>query len=1030
MLLAKNKVKNILISTLFLFFSACLPPTPPFKANLLIPIAMQALPEPSISLSHSAIQVNESGTSINVSLTLSDKPSSDVLISSIKSSNTTEVQVSPGSVIFTEADWNLPKTIQITGLDDSIQDGNTTAYITFSNSTSKEERFSGIQISQLKVINVDNDTAGLSILPQGATTTTESGGSAGFSVVLNSQPTASVTISSITSSNLFEGTVSPSSLSFDTTNWNIPQTFTVTGIDDDFMDGIVEYSILLSGIQSSDSNYNGLPALSQKVQNTDNDSAGVTLSSTSINVTENAGFASFTVVLNSKPYANVSIPISLPNLSPISTNVTQLTFTPDNWSIPQTIEVSAPDDSIQREPGPYTISLGTATNYENIDVADVSVSLTDNDTASVLVQGNTGGTTEAGGTKTYTVSLNTEPMADVSISIISSDTTEGTVSPSSLTFSSTCPGANCWSSTQSFTVTGVDDNIDDGNISYSIQFSINSTDPIYNSLNVPVLNLTNTDNDTKGYIVENYTSNQVGTSYTFTGNATRSDFGLLSADTGAGSSLRLKLRTEPTETVTLNFSIVQNDGSAFTSPPAYVSPSSISFTAANYSTHQIVNLVGQYNGIDTYQQFRVKITSSSLDSNYNGHTMNLSNSNSCPSSTGVSKVIACKNSTSPQTDENGLTSEFFLIASQAPTSDVVFPIQSLDTTEASVSSPTITLNSTNWNIFDNSNKITVTGLSDDLLDGDISYTVAIQADTTTSDTFFNGFDPADVSLTNTDKNTAVVLSTTGWLYTSESGGTASLGFKLGAKPTNGFTVTLPLSSSNTAEGTLSQSSLSFNDTNWNTYQYITITGVDDTIADGRKDYLVVTGALSSSDPINLFNGVDPADGKVRNNDDDKIIFISNASYNGNLGGVSGADAKCNSDSAKPSNIPNTYKALLVDGVSRQASLSPNTGDSKINWVLLSNTNYFRADGTTKIGTTTAAGLFNFDMDASFGTALAADWTGLNSDWTSHTQHCTNWSSDANTENGSSGSVLFNTEWSIRLLSSGCDTSKRLICVQQ
>ena len=77
----------------------------------------------------------------------------------------------------------------------------------------------------------------------------------------------------------------------------------------------------------------------------------------------------------------------------------------------------------------------------------------------------TGGlvTTEAGGNATFTVVLNTQPVADVTIGLSSSDTGEGTVSPNSLTFTS-----GNWSSVQTVTVTGVDDAIGDGNQSYTI----------------------------------------------------------------------------------------------------------------------------------------------------------------------------------------------------------------------------------------------------------------------------------------------------------------------------------------------------------------------------------------------------------------------------------------------------------------------------------------------------------------------------------------------------------------------------------
>src|SRR5439155_23619758 len=72
-------------------------------------------------------------------------------------------------------------------------------------------------------------------------------------------------------------------------------------------------------------------------------------------------------------------------------------------------------------------------------------------------------TTETGGTATFTVMLDTQPSADVSIGLTSSDLTEGTVAPASLTFTA----AN-WNTAQTVTVTGVDDAIVDGPIAYTI----------------------------------------------------------------------------------------------------------------------------------------------------------------------------------------------------------------------------------------------------------------------------------------------------------------------------------------------------------------------------------------------------------------------------------------------------------------------------------------------------------------------------------------------------------------------------------
>jgi hypothetical protein len=94
------------------------------------------------------------------------------------------------------------------------------------------------------------------ILGTPTSATTESGGTSTFTVRLRTQPTASVT-ATITSQSTSEGTVSPSTLTFTTSNWSTEQTVTVTGVDDTFFDGDVQYTIRVTGT-STDNNYNNI----------------------------------------------------------------------------------------------------------------------------------------------------------------------------------------------------------------------------------------------------------------------------------------------------------------------------------------------------------------------------------------------------------------------------------------------------------------------------------------------------------------------------------------------------------------------------------------------------------------------------------------------------------------------------------------------------------------------------------------------------------------------------------------------------
>ncbi len=124
------------------------------------------------------------------------------------------------------------------------------------------------------------DTPGITVSTISGNTT-EAGGTATFTVLLDSQPTADVTIG-VSSSDTTEGTVSPSTLTFTSSNWSTAQTVTVTGVDDTDTDGDQSYTIVLSAASSPDTNYNGIDPTDVDVTNTDDDEANGTISHTTI----------------------------------------------------------------------------------------------------------------------------------------------------------------------------------------------------------------------------------------------------------------------------------------------------------------------------------------------------------------------------------------------------------------------------------------------------------------------------------------------------------------------------------------------------------------------------------------------------------------------------------------------------------------------------------------------------------------------------------------------------------------------------
>ena len=75
----------------------------------------------------------------------------------------------------------------VTGVDDPTVDGNQVYVIQTGPVTSTDPLYAVINPSDVSVTNTDDDIVGVTVTPASGLTTTESGGTAAFSVVLNSK---------------------------------------------------------------------------------------------------------------------------------------------------------------------------------------------------------------------------------------------------------------------------------------------------------------------------------------------------------------------------------------------------------------------------------------------------------------------------------------------------------------------------------------------------------------------------------------------------------------------------------------------------------------------------------------------------------------------------------------------------------------------------------------------------------------------------------------------------------------------------
>lgn len=220
-----------------------------------------------VNLSVNAASASEvDATLITVTLTAASAVSVDETVS-----------VAVGGAGITSGDYNLSNTIitipagltsgsvTISIQDDNLSEGTETATLTVSNPSIG--LILGATITQ-DIIVTDNDLASIVLTPtSGGNTVTEGGATDIYSVTLSSLPTSDVIITGTPNSQLG---ISPSSLTFTSSNWNSPQTVNISAVDDNVVEGLHSGSVSYS-VTSSDLSFNGISVTPLTVTITDND---------------------------------------------------------------------------------------------------------------------------------------------------------------------------------------------------------------------------------------------------------------------------------------------------------------------------------------------------------------------------------------------------------------------------------------------------------------------------------------------------------------------------------------------------------------------------------------------------------------------------------------------------------------------------------------------------------------------------------------------------------------------------------------
>ena len=391
---------------------------------------------PGVSVDAASVSADE-GETLTYTMTLYTQPTGNVTITPT-SDDSGAVSLSPTNVTFTTTNWDTAQTVSVTAVQDA--DG-ADEMVTISHGITG---YGAVSVAAAVTVTVDDDEVlGVSVTPPASSSLNE-GETFTYTVELDTEPTGNVTITP-TSDDSGALAVSTASLTFTTTNWDTAQTVSVAAREDvDATDEMVGITHDVSG-----ADYGSIAVDSIDVAVTDNDTRGVTLSTTSLSIDEGSGTVTYSVVLRTQPTNEVTITPSRSGDGDVTVS-DALTFSTTNWNTPQNVTVSAAEDH-DADNDTATISHTVfGADYGSVTVdAVVTITVTDDDEREVVVSGSPL-TINEGDTGVYTVVLTSAPTGEVTITPSLSGSPDATVSPTTsvLTFT-----ALNWNTAQTVTVT-------------------------------------------------------------------------------------------------------------------------------------------------------------------------------------------------------------------------------------------------------------------------------------------------------------------------------------------------------------------------------------------------------------------------------------------------------------------------------------------------------------------------------------------------------------------------------------------------
>ncbi len=339
-----------------------------------------------VTVSETDLMVSE-GDSASYTVVLDTQPTNDVTITVAPSSGDDEdLTASPDTLTFKNSDWSIQQTVTVLAAEDADSE-NGTAQFTHT-VAGPGTPYDGLTAPGVTATEIDNDPPGLTVSETDLSV--PEGGSASYTVRLDTQPTKDVTIMVDRVTGDEDLTASPDTLTFKNSNWSMQQTVTILAAEDD--DGAASPGQFRHNMSSPGTVYDGIPTPGVNVTEDDNDTIGVIISPTTLSVPE-GGSATYTVRLGTKPSNDVKVEATGDQRNDADLTVSSdtdtdtyidsvtLAFTNSNWNTEQTVTVTTAEDADEVD-GVAIFSHTTASSdefYDSIDVYSVTATEADNE---------------------------------------------------------------------------------------------------------------------------------------------------------------------------------------------------------------------------------------------------------------------------------------------------------------------------------------------------------------------------------------------------------------------------------------------------------------------------------------------------------------------------------------------------------------------------------------------------------------------------------------------------------------------------